>query len=803
MIEVSDTWTAGAARRHLRSVRVLVWAGLLTASALVLAFMPLLGVLGFEFAFVMALLGSLAAGDLGAAFVRRVRAVSRSPLARAAEPGRLVAVITGRALLVNLALLVPPLVVISLNALRVRNCDWLFGIETYVMMTGLSVVLSTGLGVAAGLIAGERRILSNALPYLIVATAIVVAVIRFYAAPPVFAYSMFAGYFPGNLYDENIALGAPFYWSRLFQLAAVGALLGLCALLVDVPTLRLRLKGRRPERLRIRPAALTLGAGALATVLWWASGHVGYSIDADDIKAQLGGRYETENFVIYYPPGGDIERDIELIAEDHEFRYAQAVRTLGVEVPHRIVSFYFPDADEKFRLMGARNVYMAKPWREEIYVHHQGFPHHVLRHEIAHVVAGVFGDPLFHVSARRVLGLPVFFNVGMIEGIAVAADWPDHFTRELTPHQSVKAMDELGFTPPLDRVFSTRFLEFSSARSYTVAGSFTRYLLDTYGADRLRAAYRSGGDFAAAYGKSLGDLQAEWQQMIDAVELPERTAAVVEERFRRPGIFHRPCPHAVAKQRLRAGELAADGRLEQAIRVIRGLCADVPGEPSYRLELAGLYQRAGQDAEAVPILQTLAEDQALTSSLRAQAMLQLAGIAARQGTWDRVDALLEQAASLPLEEDLARNVAVQRFAVAHPGPAGAPLRGYFWGSDPRTGWDPVLAVGRAAQVVAAEPELALGHYLVGRMLRGRGDEQATVRSLDTAVRLGLADPLVEREAARLLAEAAYMARDWAALERAAAILGRADQPRVVQLYGADWLERMYWKQHGRLPPAVD
>lgn len=801
MIEVSDTWTASAARRHLRSVRVLVWLAILTGAAIAMAFLPLFGVLGFEFAFVMALLGSVAAADLGAAFVRRVRAASRSPLARSAEPGRLVAAITGRALLVHLALLIPPLVVITLNALRVRNCDWLFGIETYLAMTALSVVLATCLGVAAGLAAGDRRILSNALPYLLILTAIVLAVIRFYAAPPVFSYSMFAGYFPGNLYDDNLTLGAPFYWSRLFQLTMVGALLALCALLIDVPRLRLALRNRRPERLRIWPGAVALGATAAATALWWGSGYLGYQLDAGDIKGQLGGRHETDNFVIYYPPGGDIERDLELIAEDHEFRYAQAVRALGVEVPHKIVSYYFPSAGEKFRLMGARNVYMAKPWRGEIYLHHQAFPHHVLRHEIAHVVAGQFGDPLFKVSARRVLGLPVFFNVGLIEGIAVAADWPDHFTRELTPHQSVKAMDQLGFTPPLDQVFSTRFLEFSSARSYTVAGSFVYFLLERYGADRLQMAYRSGGDFQAAYGMSLGELEAEWQAVIDATPLPERAAKVVEERFRSPGIFHRPCPHAIAKQRLQAAELAGRGQTNEAIRVWRSICADVPGEPRYQLELASLQQRAGRDAEAASILEEIAASEQLTSSLRAQAMLSLAAIAARGGARDQVVAWLEQATDLPLEEDLARNVAVQRFAATHDGPAGEPLRAYFWGSDPSTGWDPVLGAGRAAQVAVAEPDLALGHYLVGRMLRGRGAEDATVRSLDAALRIGLEEPLVEREAARYLAEAAYMVRDWPALERAAAILIRDDQPAVTRGYGADWLERMYWKRHGRLPPA--
>ena len=40
---------------HWRSIRVLIWAAILLLFAIVLAFMPLMGVLGFEFAFVSSL----------------------------------------------------------------------------------------------------------------------------------------------------------------------------------------------------------------------------------------------------------------------------------------------------------------------------------------------------------------------------------------------------------------------------------------------------------------------------------------------------------------------------------------------------------------------------------------------------------------------------------------------------------------------------------------------------------------------------------------------------------------------------
>ena len=127
-------------------------------------------------------------------------------------------------------LLVPPLLLVSGNALRVRNCDWSFGFACYGAMTVLSALWAAGVGVSCGLVAGPRRTLSNALPYLFLVGCVLHSVWRFYDAPGVFSYNPLAGYFSGNLYDEEIRLGEPLLWSRVHQtlaVAAVGAALAV------------------------------------------------------------------------------------------------------------------------------------------------------------------------------------------------------------------------------------------------------------------------------------------------------------------------------------------------------------------------------------------------------------------------------------------------------------------------------------------------------------------------------------------------------------------------------------------------
>ncbi len=780
--------TRALLRGWLRWRRRLVWTVLIALAAAALAAVPLLDFLGFGFAFATALLAAVAAADLGAARVRRARASAVQT-----RPGTTVRDLWLAASIDGVLLLVAPLLIISVNALRVRNCDWWFGLQSYVLMPVLSAVLLSGVGVLCGLLAGPRRRLSIALPYLVVLGSIALSLWRFYAAPPVFSYNPLVGYFPGNLYDEDLAFGAPFYFARLYQFAGVSALLALAAVRLDVPRLAVRLRQPRPASGRRRPLAAALLLAALTAALSMESGSLGFAIDEAELAKALPGRYETEHFVIHYPAGGDIARDIAAIAADHEFRLQQVVATLGVRPAGKITSFYFGDAEQKFRLMGARNVYMAKPWRHEIYLNHSSFPHQILRHEIAHVVAGAFGGPIFAVSARGPFGLPLFFNVGLIEGIAVAADWPDHFTRELTPHQSVKAMKQLDLAPPVEQVLSTGFLSLASARSYTVAGSLVRYLLDRHGAERLRTLYRTGGDFRRAYGRSQEVLLGEWQQFIDEeVTLPPRAAEIVRERFRMPSIFERPCPHAIARKRRRAAEAVGTGEAEQAVRLLQEVCSAVPGEPSYRLELAGVMAIAGLKDKAAAIYEQLANVEELSSSVRAQALVGLADLSARAGNFASAAEILARAETLPLPDDELRNVVARRLAALHQGASAPALRAYFWGANPAYGYDALALMGRAARAVTLEPTLGLGHYLLGRNLTGHGAPAEAAAELELALELGLPDSLFVREAARQLAEAAYLAGDARAVQKAAAILLAPEQPRVTRLYGQDWLDRLAW-----------
>jgi hypothetical protein len=304
----------------------------------------------------------------------------------------------------------------------------------------------------------------------------------------------------------------------------------------------------------------------------------------------------------------------------------------------------------------------------------------------------------------------------------------------------------------------------------------------------------------AAYGKSRADLAARWRAMIEKIELPKGAAQIVRERFRRRSIFHRPCPRAIARQRRRAALALGHGRVERAIDLLRSVCSDAPYEPYYKLDLARVLVRAGADEEASSIYDEIAADKkGVSSSLRADALMARAAIEMSHGKTERATELLDLAASMPLEEGRRRNVEARRIVLRHHGPAAGPLRDYFWRRDRTTGIDPVALTALAARAVLAEPDMALGHYLLGRLMAGRGISDRAAESLSTALDKKLPHPLLEREAARQLAVAAYRAGRYDLVERAAAILMRADQPEVARLYGRDWLDRVHWKRNGTLP----
>ena len=766
--------------------RVWTWAVICTLMGLGLGLLPLFGVLGFELAFACTIVAAVMGLDLGAALARQLQRLPAKGITRAEFPGRALARSAVTAALLPAAIISIPAVISAFRGIVVPTCDWWFGILAFLAMPLATAVLGGGMGHAIGIVVGPRRYLGAALAQLPLLVVAAMALWRFYAAPAVFTYNAVLGYFPGNLYDENVQLGAALAWSRLEQLLVVDGAVAIVGLWLDVPRWRVA-RAARPAGRRLGALALAAVALGGAAFLRTQSGHLGYAVDAEDIEEALGGRLETPHFIIHYDKTEEIEKVIGLVAADHEFRYAQVTSRIGVQASSKIRSFYFSDRDQKARWMGARDVEMAKPWRREIYLEHRGFPHGSLRHEIAHAVAAEFGDPWFGVAAKRVLGLPVFISPGLIEGLAVAIDWPGNYER-MTPHEAVRVLQGMGAQPKIANLIGLQFFSVSSASGYTTAGSFLRFLLDAYGAEKLRAVYHSGGDFEHVYDRPLADLERDWLAMLETIELPKGAVEASRERFRVGSVFSRPCPHAIAKRRELAFEALGDGDRDRAVGLMRTVCGDAPEEPRHKVALGQMLDGgdAYQRAEAHVLWTALAYDESrVTSTIRAEAFERLARAAAARGADDAVQHILRRAVTLPVDINERRQLDALAFALAHEGPAGPALRGYFFAAVP--GIEPSTW---ALLATLAEPSLGFGHYLLGLQRLSQGAYVLAAESLDRGLALGVPGIAFEKNGARRLAVAAYRTGDRRRVELAITMLTRSGMSAADRLLAQDWFERL-------------
>ncbi|HEX8952447.1 MAG TPA: hypothetical protein VF945_11410, partial [Polyangia bacterium] len=246
-----------------------------------LCFVPLFDVLGYEWCLAMAVVSSLAGAHVGAVRVVRERRERPASALTAAEarPGATVLALWRGATLRLWGALALPLGAVLVNALRVRNCDLGAGFGWFALLPLSSAAMGAGAGVVAGLVRPWRgRVAPTALALAIVVASVAWGVWRFYAAPPIFGYDPFVGYFAGTLYDEEVAITAALVWSRAYEVALLGGWLALLALLLDGK----RLAVGWPPPSRLRPFGVAVGAFAVAALLWHARATLGFVLSADD-----------------------------------------------------------------------------------------------------------------------------------------------------------------------------------------------------------------------------------------------------------------------------------------------------------------------------------------------------------------------------------------------------------------------------------------------------------------------------------------------------------------------------------------
>jgi len=741
-------------------------AGLFVLAALgAIGFVPLFGGPGYEQSLATGLIVPSAAALALALDTTRA---DRTPLASVARGAALGLVLAALALLTAL-----------IHAARVGICE-LWGALLYFALTS---AIGCVMGGVWGAVVGEtvaamarrgrvvkprrRAVLAVVLSLAGPVGCAAISVGRFIGAPMIFAYDPFVGYFSGTLYDTVIDAGSAMLTYRAGSLATLSAVVLLSSVLernADRPfglVLDLRSTSTRAR------AALGLVFALTSAGMILAGQKLGHFSTAESIAKDLGAEKHGVRCDVVYP-STTREQEANLLVKDCDEQVAAVEKRLGTTGPARIRAFFFRDAEDKKRLMGAAHTYIAKPWREEVYLQLGGYPHPVLGHELAHVIAGSFGRGPFKI-AGQVGGLVP--NPGLIEGVAVAASPDDE---DLTDAQWARAMMQIGILPDMRHVFSLGFLGDASSKSYTLAGAFITWVGERFGFDVVRAWY-AGGDITALTKLAWPALDESFKSDLLKVPLPEEAESFARAKFARPGIFGRKCPHVVDALRHEADVCRDTQRFDEAIRLYREAISKDAHDFASQKELATVQRRHGNREEGRLALSRMvaADDKKVPRTYRDRADEALADAQFVDGEYEGAANRYEELARRTVDEDVARTLEIKALGARDPDARDAVralLLGdekhgsdIFWGGVELGGWS-----------VRHRSELAA--YLAGRNFVGRGFYELGAKWLDEALELPLLTPRVTREALRQRAVAACALGDQAALAKVRARIEGPEDP---------------------------
>ncbi len=669
-----------------------------------------------------------------------------------------------------------PFVGLMFGALRTRWCAPLEGLAFFALGPLMGAMLAVASGALVGAMPGRPRVLT-VIAFLVPIVVALLGLMRFYSTPAIFAYSHFVGYFAGSLYDPDIEITGTYVSFRALSACWLGALLTVLVAWRDETKPTFAALRAHPATI---PVALVLvGFGVVGEAY---GPELGHRSTSESIRLALGETLEGERCIVVVPR--ELPREqAERLRDECDFRVDRAEHVLGVTHPARITAFFFRSASEKRELMGASGTYIAKPWRDEVYLQLGLDPHPVLFHELVHVVAATIGVGPFRISGSLGGLLP---SPGIVEGVAVAVAWD---SREgLTPHQWARAMSEIDRTPELEDASGLGFLLQPAGRAYTANGSFIRWVLDTHGSAAVRALYRTG-DYEEALGEPLAQAEAEWRAFLSTVPLPPQAVPLARLRFARSAIFSQVCPHAIAalEASLETDEESGDDR--GALEACDGIFAIDPSYLVITPHRIGALARLGRLDAARAALHELETEDELPAALLTSARTELADALLSRGDLTEARALYEAGTDQPLSDDQARQLEVKLLAIDR-GPAViGPLSEVLVPSGRRQhdGATTIEALARLGELGGD----GLANYLIARQMIFRQRYDLAGPRLERARAAGLPGERIQREALRLAAIIRARTGD---LEGARAMFEgiSSDADEGARVEAEDWLARIRW-----------
>lgn len=379
-----------------------------------------------------------------------------------------------------IVLLIPLLVsIVDLNTLDIEI--YLDGIKYYSL-----IVLPTyffAIAVSLSISVFNTKLQKYILHISIFVILFLVNVVEIYFNPQVFIYNILIGYFPGTVYDELILINSKLIIYRVFV-----AIFSIC-LIIGL------LKIKDKKNLKMVFFLLILTIYIITKPI------LGLSSTINETQKRLNHFINTTHFNIHFSPIITKKEQVR-IAYLHEYYYERISNLLKRKLTKKVDSFIYSDKEQKGNLFGSMAADVSKPWLYQIYLDYGSIDNN-LQHELVHTFTGEFGVTPFKVAKD--------FNAALIEGFASAID--DSLSENSIHHYASLALTyNKSFDINLLFNNSSFFSNYSNF-SYTVAGSFIKYLINNYKIENVIKFYQNN-DFNQSFNKSITNVTEDYKTFL-------------------------------------------------------------------------------------------------------------------------------------------------------------------------------------------------------------------------------------------------------------------------------------------------
>ena len=479
----------------------------LTGINLILLKLPLTNVLHFEFSAINAILQSLFGGFLAIYFIKKDSSNKDVQFNIFTSHYKFLFIFTFSQFIIAF---------IS-NALF-QICPLSEGLLFYFIITLPAFFIGIVLGLFSFTFSRKFAYITFIMVWIIILTA---PLIELYSNPQIYFYNTIFGYFPGTIYDEDIEITSALISYRILNLIFFGILFFT---LINKDFLKIRFA-------RIYRALFIIITAVSFSLL---KPNLGFSSNLSVVQNELNGVIETENFIIIFPDSLN-KLQIENLVLNHEYFYSELKNKIEDEPDSKIISFVFENSKQKGKLFGANKADVAKPWLTQIYISFPNFESN-LQHELAHIFSAKYGTTFLEIADK--------FNPVLIEGFATA--FANNFA-DNDIHYMAKLASESGYKISIKSIFDGfNFFGQTSSISYIYAGSFTRYLGEVYGVNKIKTLY-GNLDFQKIFHKKLVQLENEYFEFLNKKNF-EINKSTADLYFGSKPIFKRFCARYEASQ---------------------------------------------------------------------------------------------------------------------------------------------------------------------------------------------------------------------------------------------------------------